>query len=89
MDVDLHNIIACFLILSFSCGIAAGVIASAHVDERKLRNAQKPIQSWGPLVTGSILTAQGAKWARIRNFAVTCFGGVGVVYAIVMSLLQT
>ena len=81
-------IIAIILISAFVGILVFGSLAALHIDPKKKEEATGHIYTWGPLVSECILTEKGQKLVFIRNISALLFAGGGVIYGIVMRIIQ-
>ena len=62
------------------------MLAWANVGPAKKKEAAGNIQQWGPMVTESILTDRGKKFARLRNICVIIAFAVPIGFAATMAI---
>jgi len=84
----IHQFASWFVIAGFAGLLIFSLVAVFHVEEEKKKEFRTGLLKWGPFVPESLLTPVGKKWALARNICALCFAGGGLVYGIVMRLLQ-
>ena len=85
----MHLIFSLILALFIIGMLLFGFLAAKNIDTEKLGSIPKnSILVLGPMVPENVLTAVGKKWAHYRNICAILGVGGGVIYGIILRLMQ-
>jgi hypothetical protein len=85
LDADRFNVMQAFenisafaLLAAFAGAVVFSLLSAFSVDPDKRNRSTARIQKWGPMVSESVLTDRGGKFARWRNISVLVLFGATI-----------
>ena len=84
--ITVENVFSLAIIASFFVVAIFGCLAWFQIDQKKKNEATGKIITWGPLVSGQILTDKGKRFALVRSIGVVSIVALAIGFLIFAAL---